>query len=211
MRWAAGLKTIFYALEAISGSRYLSAANLLTKFFLDTTGQGINTIDRDTMSLAFNVISYAGFGISSPYQAREDSLSAGYSMSYKVALSTVLDNFPLVIALPQNLFSFRFVPQKLRLIGRAMQDFKAHISEIISRERADGSSQDYNPSNLLSSLIRASDEAKGANALTDDEILGNTFIFMFAGHETTAHTLSYAITLLAVHPSKSYSRNHLLS
>ena len=51
----------------------------------------------------------------------------------------------------------------------------------------------------MSSLVRASDQAK-ENALTDDEIYGNTFIDNLAGHETTVHTLTYTINLLAAHP-----------
>lgn len=70
--------------------------------------------------------------------------------------------------------------------------------------------------NLMSSMIRASDDAKTESTgqdsmktsqasslranLTDDEIWGNLFIYNLAGHETTASTLAYAIALLACHP-----------
>jgi cytochrome P450 len=38
--------------------------------------------------------------------------------------------------------------------------------------------------------------------LTKKEILGNAFIFLFAGHETTANSIHYSIVLLAIHLSK---------
>ena len=36
--------------------------------------------------------------------------------------------------------------------------------------------------------------------LSDEEILGNTFIFIVAGHETTASTIHHALLFLALHP-----------
>ena len=36
--------------------------------------------------------------------------------------------------------------------------------------------------------------------MTDEEVVANSFGFLFAGHETTAVTLSFASYLLALHP-----------
>ncbi|QRV82603.1 cytochrome P450 family protein [Ceratobasidium sp. AG-Ba] len=50
--------------------------------------------------------------------------------------------------------------------------------------------------------IAASDEdvlAEG-KGLTDDQVIGNTFLFLFAGHETTASALAFALGLLALYP-----------
>lgn len=49
---------------------------------------------------------------------------------------------------------------------------------------------------LLASMIEYKDE----KMLTDEEIRGNLFLFMFAGHETTANTLLYIVYLLAIFP-----------
>lgn len=40
----------------------------------------------------------------------------------------------------------------------------------------------------------------GPTGLTDSEILGNLFLYNFAGHETTGNILTYSILLLAAHP-----------
>lgn len=71
---------------------------------------------------------------------------------------------------------------------------------------------------LMSNLVRASearhgvvvvneDEKTTANdrphevrALTVDEILGNIFMFSFAGHNTTAISLAFSMLLLVAHP-----------
>jgi len=58
--------------------------------------------------------------------------------------------------------------------------------------------------NLLNTLVQKSEMVKRSNTagggFTDDEIYGNLFIFSFAGHETTANTLTYSIYLLAAFP-----------
>lgn len=69
----------------------------------------------------------------------------------------------------------------------------------------------FRQADLIHALVEAasmadtSDSGVGepaAPALTDRELYGNIFIFLFAGHETTAHTLIYALTLLALHPKE---------
>ena len=44
---------------------------------------------------------------------------------------------------------------------------------------------------------RRSNEMKPLNV---DEILGNIFVFNFAGHDTTAISLAYSVLLLVAHP-----------
>lgn len=59
--------------------------------------------------------------------------------------------------------------------------------------------------NLLDGLVRSKQKGgkeQGLNPeLTDDEILGNLFVFTIAGHETTAVTLRFALVLLALNPN----------
>jgi cytochrome P450 len=79
---------------------------------------------------------------------------------------------------------------------------------------------DGSPTTIMSTLVRLSDQeknrAEGDNVsvlkpnqsikrdtksyLTEEEIAGNLFIFTAAGFDTTANTMSYAVTLLAVYP-----------
>ncbi|KAK0188439.1 cytochrome P450 [Armillaria mellea] len=54
---------------------------------------------------------------------------------------------------------------------------------------------------LLSSLLDAN-EGDNSHFLTPGTLLGNIFIFFLAGHETTAHTLAYAFTMLALYPDE---------
>jgi len=73
---------------------------------------------------------------------------------------------------------------------------------MLDRERAHLNAGDYMEENLLTALIRAEDEVeeKEDRKMNAQEVMGNAFIFLFAGHETTANTLHYALILLAQHP-----------
>ena len=56
--------------------------------------------------------------------------------------------------------------------------------------------------NLMTLLIQASEkEAKTSVGLTENEIYGNMFVFNFAGHDTTAHTLTFVFMFLAAKPA----------
>lgn len=55
----------------------------------------------------------------------------------------------------------------------------------------------------MSQMIQASEQDPGrekALTLSEEEMIGNLFIFTAAGFETTANSLSYALTLLAKYP-----------
>jgi cytochrome P450 len=66
--------------------------------------------------------------------------------------------------------------------------------------------------NLVSNLVRASEgnadsadmstssQSRLNKPLSIDEILGNIFVYNFAGHDTTAISLTYSMFLLVAHP-----------
>jgi cytochrome P450 len=41
---------------------------------------------------------------------------------------------------------------------------------------------------------------QGTAVLTDSEVMGNLFVFMLAGHETSASSIHFSLLLLAIHP-----------
>lgn len=82
------------------------------------------------------------------------------------------------------------------------------MKDRLARERQRAASGSSKAANLMSALIRSSDDAgkidqevtQGLQGLTDDEILGNMFLYNFGGHETSGNTLTYSITLLSAYP-----------
>jgi len=57
-------------------------------------------------------------------------------------------------------------------------------------------------SDLLHNLVKAAllDTKAGQEGLTDSEIVGNTYIYLIAGHETTSYSLAWTLALLAAYP-----------
>jgi len=51
------------------------------------------------------------------------------------------------------------------------------------------------------SPVSTEKDGKSGQLLSDDEIFGNLFVFILAGHETTANTFHYILIYLAMHPS----------
>ena len=163
----------------------------------------------DTKLMALHVLTSAGFGMSFRYSEGMQSLRPGYCMTYRDALQLILRNITLLVIFPQRLLRSSFAPKKLRNLGQATLDFKKYMEEMLTRERQLILNQESGTDNLMSALVRASEEAKAANAvggsnkgLADDEIYGNIFMYNLAGHDTTANALAYAIVLLAAFPER---------
>lgn len=67
----------------------------------------------------------------------------------------------------------------------------------IFQEHTQHEQNDKSQGNLITSLVRASVDDK---IITQDEVIGNIFVFNFAGHDTTAHSLASTFMLLAANP-----------
>lgn len=77
--------------------------------------------------------------------------------------------------------------------GRYMKEMIATKKQQIDSEASQSSTVD-----ILAQLVQHNEE--DSSALTDNEVLGNLFFFILAGHETTASSLHMSILLLALHP-----------
>jgi hypothetical protein len=74
------------------------------------------------------------------------------------------------------------------------------MSTLVRLSDKEKSRENSDPSTVLEK--KASIEGTGISSsyLTEDEIAGNLFVFTAAGFDTTANTMAYAVTLLAVYP-----------
>ncbi|KAI0533327.1 cytochrome P450 [Xylaria digitata] len=171
----------------------------------------VRTTADDVRTLSLHVLSKAGFGKSYKFQSHDDSTaSTSPASNYKESLKTVLDNCVLIMALGTKFLAKPWLPHKLRKVHEACVVFQKHMTTVYEEEKrafAEGRASDRN---LLSSLIRASNEEARLSresigtpvsaGLTEAEIYGNMFVFNFAGHDTTAHTFMFAIAFLAANP-----------
>ncbi|MCJ1359699.1 MAG: hypothetical protein MMC33_009701 [Icmadophila ericetorum] len=111
------------------------------------------------------------------------------------------------MVVPAQLFSVPFASAKWKKIGWAIQEFRQYMLQMIADEKKLIKEGKPGSNNLVSNLVRAAEdsgkthrESRVMKPLSVDEILGNIFVFNFAGHDTTAISLSYSMLLLVANP-----------
>lgn len=129
-----------------------------------------------------------------------------------------LENSLLILVLGSRFLTRRFLPRIWSRIGQATVDFKFHVTEMVNEERRLLSQEKAGGENIFNSLLRASEgmaksptsagtEGPGVRGLTESEIYGNIFVYNFAGHDTIAITLNYALySLWCTRKSRSGSQ-----
>lgn len=157
---------------------------------------------EDVRTLALHVLAYAGFQKSYPFKSfAKDSETPS---SYRDSLSIILRNALVVMVVPSSVFSIPFLPAKWRQIGWAIAEFKQYMLNVVAEEKQLIAEGKPGTGNLVSNLVRADlNKTKmphDLKPLSIDEILGNIFVFNFAGHDTTAISLAYAVLPLVAHP-----------
>ncbi|KAL8889132.1 MAG: hypothetical protein Q9192_006062, partial [Flavoplaca navasiana] len=165
---------------------------------------GLNTTSDDTRTLALHVLAYAAFQRSYPF--RSMSHQSSHPSTYRDSILIILKNILVIIVLPAAVFRIPFLPQRWRQIGAAVTNFQKYMQEQVLEERDLMAQGKQGSGTLISNLVRASKEQGTGHGkprfkpLSDEEILGNIFVFNFAGHDTTAISLAYSVLLLVAHP-----------
>src|SRR5690606_782389 len=114
-----------------------------------------------------------------------DTDTAGDAEKVERALRRVL---PAVLrsAMLSCFLPLRAAPTHGPFTRAAIAELRELVRAIVARRRSEADDR----GDLLSMLIASRDEAGGA--LDDDEICGELLTILLAGHDTTAHTLSWA-------------------
>ncbi|KAF2083231.1 cytochrome P450 monooxygenase-like protein [Saccharata proteae CBS 121410] len=146
--------------------------------------------------------------------------SPGHSMSYKEAMSKLMKNVIWIPIMPKWLRDV--VPfEGPRTASLAYDEWGQYMSDLYSMKKADmrngkmtegldllgrnSLTTGYPPSGAVMRGAGLTQETLNApkapeQQLSDSEILGNAFVFMLAGHETTANAMHFALILLALNP-----------
>lgn len=141
---------------------------------------------------------------------------------YVDAIVTVVELLAAAAFIPRSWLTLPFMPEALKRLGAAMNEMPDLVKNVLDRERqanllaqsnATEATENLKNSSatIMTTLVRISDQEKEQNKtlassktsttyLTEEEIAGNLFVFTAAGYETTANTMGYAATLLAVYP-----------
>ncbi|GME56887.1 uncharacterized protein K452DRAFT_130448 [Neofusicoccum parvum] len=121
------------------------------------------------------------------------------------------DSLALILAMDPNLVPRITFPAKLARVGQAIVSFKEFMVQDLEGEKKTIAGRRVTRENLMTNLMRASVESaaggdgpeetdgKPRASLSHEEIFGNMFVFNFAGHDSTVHSLTYAFYLLAAH------------
>lgn len=172
---------------------------------------------EDVRTLALHVLAYAGFQKSYPFTSIAKDSEGQPPSTYRDALSLILKNILVILVLPPAAFRIPLLPLKWKQIGWAITDFRQYMLDQLTDEKQLIAEGKPGSGSLMSNLVRASEvrpEAAGSpnekiamngrahelKPLSVDEILGNIFVFNFAGHDTTAISLAYGVLLLVAHP-----------
>ena len=174
---------------------------------------GLNCTCDDARTLALHVLAFAAFQKSYPFKSVVKADDVDQPLTYRDSISIILDNALLIMVLPVKAFNIPFFPAKWKQVGRAVAEFKNYMLTQLSDEKRLVAEGKPGSGTLMSNLVRASSDVQqtdkaaqrieGANELkplTKDEILGNIFVYNFAGHDTTAISLGYSMLLLVAHP-----------
>ncbi|KAI5250672.1 hypothetical protein E4T42_04852 [Aureobasidium subglaciale] len=174
------------------------------------------SLSGDLNALTLSVISLAGFGKQINWTASDEEhqdIPEGYIMSFLKAISDTTGFMVAILLFPGWLL--RMTP--LKKANDAHMELDKYLRQMIRNERgriAAGATSDTRAvatrGNLLTSLLEAShSESKSSKnssawaqkrAFTEDEVMGNLFIYLLAGYETTANSIYYGLALLAVRP-----------
>ncbi|GME48497.1 uncharacterized protein K452DRAFT_130448 [Neofusicoccum parvum] len=183
--------------EALQQARQMLA-------FWERSGE-VRSTATDSRTLALDVLVSAGFGKSFPFQGATQKPEAG-PLSYRDSLAKILENAVLILALHPDFISRIRYPRNLARIGQAIVSFKQYMTQDYEEERKAVEENRATGENLMVNLVRASieetadDSSQRRTGLTREEVFGNMFVFNFAGHDTTAHSLNFTFYLLAAHP-----------
>jgi cytochrome P450 len=178
-------------------SESLRQGQQLLQYWKDNTNASeSSTMAKDTRTLALDVLVHAAFGRSFDFYGARDKKTTSGPLSYRDALAILLENAILILALgPKALKRLTFIPQ-LRQLSNAAEQFRQYMLDMF-QEHAHQVQGEKAQGNLIQSLVRASLDDK---LISQDEVIGNIFVFNFAGHDTTAHSLAYTFMLLSAYP-----------
>jgi cytochrome P450 len=96
--------------------------------------------------------------------------------------------------------------KKLNRLSQAYTEWGIYMQEMIAakKETIRNSSNESSSIDLIGQLLKGQQVGKvGKNAIdfTDSDVMGNLFMFIIAGHETSANSIHFSLLLLALHPS----------
>ncbi|KAH0580883.1 hypothetical protein H2248_012042 [Termitomyces sp. 'cryptogamus'] len=171
----------------------VSAENWSSKITID-----VPVIQRLTFKLALLIIGKCGFGFSFNWSAPPTAPDG--NMSIQGALRIVADSSMLAVAAPKWLLSLPF--RRFKKVREAHEQLMGFMRSQVADRKADISdhgSDKEGRNDAFTLLVKANEDEASKLQLDDQELIGNVYAMLFAGHETTAHTLAATLGFLSLY------------
>ncbi|KAG8744455.1 hypothetical protein FRC10_010125 [Ceratobasidium sp. 414] len=162
-----------------------------------------------TKTLTLMVISSAALGYRLSWTEDYEQPWPGFTMSFQNAVKVVSTSIVARVLTPKWADG---LTEKTRTISTAFDELERYLRQMIETHRSGGqqaqdissgdSSANLVAENVFSVLVAASDQSaiETGRGLTDQDVIGNAFLFIFAGHDTSASALAFTLGLLALYP-----------
>ncbi|KAL9100072.1 MAG: hypothetical protein Q9163_004513 [Psora crenata] len=166
----------------------------------------IMQLNEDVARLTLHVISYVCFDRQMEWPEAtkvQNNPPKRHSMSYQEAISSMVDNVPILFIVPPPVLSIS--PFNVHKKAKASYTEWLKYMEEMRDETLESLLQNGSRkgASILESFVQAGQtstrDPKGPE-ISPAAVLGNIFVFIMAGYETSANTLTYAIALLACRP-----------
>ncbi|KAH9819016.1 cytochrome P450 monooxygenase [Melampsora americana] len=121
------------------------------------------------------------------------SLSAKGRTPFKFLIGDILRLIPPSLRI--------FKPNSMKIVQRSLTTMEDESRTLLSHKKKEAEAGGLlGGKDLISVLVRANTISEGKECLSDDEVIAQMTTFLFAGHETTATSLTWMLWILAKHP-----------
>jgi cytochrome P450 len=191
----------------------LAQGRQMLEYWLNRAPQPIRSVTDDCKTFSLNVLAAALFTKPYAFEGQEEMKKrlAGSvdppddSHQYRDSFSKILRGIiPIAIFGGETLKNSSWMPTSMKEVGEAVENFRSYVQSMITEEQSNVEKNVSTRKDMLSALVRASlaQQNDGRDmTITEQDIISNTFVYGFAGNDTTAITLAHIIVNLAANPA----------
>jgi cytochrome P450 len=144
------------------------------------------------MKLALHIISGAGYGRPFDWETA-DNISPGHTLPFSHSLRVLVNNLILLFVFPRWILNLPI--KKLPETKLVYNEFRRYLQDLIDAERNHQSIAGLD--SVLKALVDHSADGttattKDRRVLTNEELIGNAFVILLGGHESTQVIRQYA-------------------
>ncbi|KAF8138092.1 cytochrome P450, partial [Mycena galopus ATCC 62051] len=158
----------------------------------DTNFVELPVTQKITLKLAFLLISICGFGFESTWETPPRAADGG--MPIQEALKIFVETIIITATTPKFL---SYLIPKLREARLARARLREFMEEQVSERKRSVAAGDMR-SDVFTLMVKSNQDESSKYQLDDQELIGNIFILMFAGHETTANSLAVTMAYMSI-------------